>query len=697
MAEASLSTLTDDFLTCNICLEIYQEPKILSCLHSFCRTCLEKHLDKSKSNKNLICPLCREVTLLKQERVEGLKNNFFIQNLIDFSISTSTQIKEKQCSYCSLIEKSNPAFGKCLTCGDFLCSECYNRHTLTTETFDHEIATLAELQSGIYNEKLRSSQHIPCQEHKKEFLRYFCDTCDVPVCRDCVILGHRQGHDIIEPSKAIEKRRLEIGCLLEGLNGKLEEIKERSATLKEEESRVDVTERDMSQLIQGATDRWVEMIRKEGNKAQVLLEACIKKRREELVTTRSKQDEKLLLLKKSTEFCQKVVRDGLEGEIIFLQQMMRERLSFLETSVQSTDALTPWAPPTIQISKMLDETLVQNLFRFEESCSPTTQSCAKGNTAVNYEHQETYLSSSMPKSLAQSCPNLDEVANNDQNLSKGNGRSKGKKEDPKDKQGSVGLVRMLAINCDAEEDVNRSKLTSVAWMNEDSFVVVDEANGKIKQYNTNGKLLHSVKLKNVLTVTCSKTLIYCGLSSGQIKVLNAKFDILDVASQKYGYCVPVATGKLKSRVLLLGSSCMNVVSKETEISKSMPYTDTTGKQIKMKPMFPHCCREDKVVVSDWDSGSVCVINSDGRISDTYEKESSTWLPGGLGCDNKNNIFIADYYSNELIVLNSKCRYLTTLKMPNVYNPRCMACSDSNKLLITFNNSVAMFQISKGKI
>ncbi|KAK3089381.1 hypothetical protein FSP39_003159 [Pinctada imbricata] len=695
MAESSLSTLTDDFLTCNICLEIYREPKILSCLHSFCRTCLENHLDKSKSKKNLTCPLCREITLLKPDRVEGLKNNFFIQNLIDFSISTSTHIKEKLCSYCSLIEKTNPAIGKCLTCGDFLCSECYNRHTLTTETFDHEIATLAGIQSGRYNEKLRSSQQIPCQEHKKEFLRYFCDTCDVPVCRDCVILGHRRGHDIVEPSKAIEKRRLEIGCLLEGLNGKLEEINERRAILKEEESRVDVTERDMSQLIQDATDRWMEMIRKEGNKAQVLLQACIKKRREYLVTTRSKQDEKLLLLKKSTEFCQKVVRDGLEGEIIFLQQMMRERLSFLETSVQCTDALTPWVPPTIQISKTLDENPLQDLFRFEESCSPTTQSCAKGNTAVKEDHQETYLLRSMPKSLAKSCPNLDKVAKKDTTMTKGNERANGTKEDPKGKQTRIGLIQLHVINCNQDGDTMKPKLTSIDWMNEDSFVVVDEVNGKVKLFNTKGQLLHSVKMKNVLTVACSKTHIYCGLSTGQIKVLNSNLDVLDVSSQKYWYCVPVATGKMKTRVLLMGSSFAHFVTKETEVSKSVHYTNKRGNQMRLKPVFPHCFREENIVVSDWISGCVYVINTDGKIINTFQKESDCWVPGGLACDKENNIYIADYDRNELIVLNSNCQLVTTLKLPKLKNPRCMACSDNNKLLITFNNGVAIFQISKG--
>ena len=140
------------------------------------------------------------------EKISDMKSNFYIKNLIEFSESTSSKFRDKKCSFCPLVGKESPATSQCLTCRDFLCADCSNRHNFTRETLSHEIATLEDLQRGKHNEKLRSRQEIPCSDHPGELLKYFCDTCNISVCRDCVILGHRQDHTILAPSEAIKRK-----------------------------------------------------------------------------------------------------------------------------------------------------------------------------------------------------------------------------------------------------------------------------------------------------------------------------------------------------------------------------------------------------------------------------------------------------------------------------------------------------------
>ena len=50
-------------LTCALCGEMYSDPRILPCLHSFCRRCLEHTVNPRSTT--LTCHLCRKRSYLK--------------------------------------------------------------------------------------------------------------------------------------------------------------------------------------------------------------------------------------------------------------------------------------------------------------------------------------------------------------------------------------------------------------------------------------------------------------------------------------------------------------------------------------------------------------------------------------------------------------------------------------------------------
>ena len=57
-----LGTLCFDSLLCPICMDILVKPRILSCFHVFCRTCLLSVVEASNDRSRLPCPLCRQET-----------------------------------------------------------------------------------------------------------------------------------------------------------------------------------------------------------------------------------------------------------------------------------------------------------------------------------------------------------------------------------------------------------------------------------------------------------------------------------------------------------------------------------------------------------------------------------------------------------------------------------------------------------
>ena len=49
-------------LRCAVCIEQFKEPKVLSCLHTYCKECLVKLVKKKGRDHIITCPECRQDT-----------------------------------------------------------------------------------------------------------------------------------------------------------------------------------------------------------------------------------------------------------------------------------------------------------------------------------------------------------------------------------------------------------------------------------------------------------------------------------------------------------------------------------------------------------------------------------------------------------------------------------------------------------
>ena len=72
----SLVELERDII-CAICQEHYTEPKVLPCLHYYCKKCILNLALRRGTNQRFPCPECRKETMLPEGGVEELKTAFF--------------------------------------------------------------------------------------------------------------------------------------------------------------------------------------------------------------------------------------------------------------------------------------------------------------------------------------------------------------------------------------------------------------------------------------------------------------------------------------------------------------------------------------------------------------------------------------------------------------------------------------------
>ncbi|XP_072024534.1 uncharacterized protein [Amphiura filiformis] len=144
----------DEFLTCSICAELYDNAehraKCLPCLHTFCKACLQRIAGTSRSK--LDCPKCRKFITLPGGTVNSLPNNFNVENLKEYQNSfNSAQI----CGNCN---RDDPAVRFCHDCGSFQCQRCTDNHQEMSSMKHHQLVTFDELQGTKCNPQLCTIQ-----------------------------------------------------------------------------------------------------------------------------------------------------------------------------------------------------------------------------------------------------------------------------------------------------------------------------------------------------------------------------------------------------------------------------------------------------------------------------------------------------------------------------------------------------------
>ncbi|XP_072029365.1 uncharacterized protein [Amphiura filiformis] len=193
---------------CSICESDYLTPKSLKCLHSFCLQCIAEKVHAGENS--ITCPTCDAVTELPSKGVEGLNTNFMLIKKFERSLFEK-QLKEKDsCIPCTSCEhdSENRAIAWCRQCQDYMCEVSVKYHKEQRITKDHDVISLQTLQSKGIPKRTAALKERMCPKHQDEKLKFYCETCEVPFCRDCEIIDHPRGESHAQAylEDAIRKR-----------------------------------------------------------------------------------------------------------------------------------------------------------------------------------------------------------------------------------------------------------------------------------------------------------------------------------------------------------------------------------------------------------------------------------------------------------------------------------------------------------
>ncbi|XP_038066003.1 E3 ubiquitin-protein ligase TRIM56-like [Patiria miniata] len=226
--DSVLEKLSRNHLECSICEERYSQPKILACLHSFCQICIEKYYYARYAGTNKIpCPVCRQETVVPEQGISALKTNFFITSLMA-DIDLQRQV-EKDTPTCGICQKAKEASQRCLDCSKNICSACLQAHQQFPDLSSHTVATVKDILKGKVAGRKRKHPDVPsCDKHPGEVKRFFCEKCDVLICRDCTVVDHPRsaGHHYSDLNDASLGRRQTLKASIQTLEQNKARLKE---------------------------------------------------------------------------------------------------------------------------------------------------------------------------------------------------------------------------------------------------------------------------------------------------------------------------------------------------------------------------------------------------------------------------------------------------------------------------------------
>ncbi|XP_029901887.1 transcription intermediary factor 1-alpha isoform X2 [Myripristis murdjan] len=264
--------------TCPICKLSFhnREPKLLPCLHSFCKRCLpppfrsaeprrdsQGQVDNSKPLGAIRCPVCR------QECWEmDVLDNFFVKDSAEVPSSTV----EKTSQVCMSCDDNTEATGYCVECVEFLCVTCIEAHQRVKFTRDHTIRQKEEMSPAV---GMSTQRPVFCDIHKQEPLKLFCETCDRLTCRDCQLLKHKD-HNYQFLEDAYRNHRQYLENMTQQLQEKRKAIEEVSSCINTGLQQVDENRKTVTNEIKKSICNLIMEINRKGKILVNQLEALTK-------------------------------------------------------------------------------------------------------------------------------------------------------------------------------------------------------------------------------------------------------------------------------------------------------------------------------------------------------------------------------------------------------------------------------------
>jgi len=233
--KSSLRDPYDLVTRCAVCSQLYNDPVLLHCLHTFCANCLRGRSTRNGDSESVaaapsesvnnvvICPLCR---VPSYDSLESLPANSFAAKIAGVRrLDVRRGTEQLACSACQRSAQPCPSLPRtttttsvvyCVDCDDTLCIACSDAHRKLKITEPHHLVKLSDNNFTDKVMMLKSMLTPPCHLHPNQLRTLYCREtgCLQPICPCCALKEHRK-HNFVDISELTGSQRATLTSSVE--------------------------------------------------------------------------------------------------------------------------------------------------------------------------------------------------------------------------------------------------------------------------------------------------------------------------------------------------------------------------------------------------------------------------------------------------------------------------------------------------
>lgn len=733
-------TERDSLFNCGICEGRMTDPRILDCLHSFCKECLVIKQEQASKKDVVICKLCENHTRLPNDSIDSLTTNIFVTNIgrVEEIINSNSSF---YCTFCEDQGDTAMASSRCLTCGDWLCLLCAERHCGTTVTKRHKVVTLDDVRvDPQHRPQLRKLYESKCVSHDEK-LRKFCSKCDTPVCSECEHFNHK-GHTLIPLENVLAGVQDNLSNALAMYNDLEECDGESDMQIAKRFQEVTNKEKTLLQIVHGARDSLIQEIQRQATAAELAISQPFEAVKMLFSESMESEKKRYEATQKSRLFCEKLQQEGLEGECVHFRDLLqrvkkgdrrREQFEFPPMSEVNVNVNTQSLPEIFSVSvseqrpvridripvenprvrSPIDSTRSEheNLYSRQrgyiaeqipkpqdEEDETKTEYQQRGTLGTDeeldnpqvaeYEGSEDEWSDVVEKTdddddfldVSDSDQGSDDAENNSNNSSfnvPAVPRRTARTVDDEDIISTLSVNDSRTISLSVPSDQNPPEIFDISWLTDTEFAVGDKANKRIKVFKDNGEFLWHKDIQEGLIERIS--CVDGVVASDYPSGVN-----LDIKKESFTkiYChttnrtTPYPIAKTNGKEVIIGNA---------DFPDLRCYT-TKGKRIRYLPLGK---KFDVNYIAQNENGALLFTEKQSTIVRKFQEGRRTskffdglphWVPEGVAIDSENNVYVSDSAGSDIVKLSPQGRLLGILEV-HPTSPRGMSISRQNQLLV----------------